>query len=85
MKFSAITIHSESGINGFNIVIPILFRLSNIYQSYNVGRTDKKISEYFNRPGYAIGIIVCPILLCFYRAQNEAVDGVMAGFWGKCF
>lgn len=20
-----------------------------------------------------------------YRAQNEAVDGVMAGFWGKCF
>ncbi len=21
----------------------------------------------------------------FYRAQNEAVDGVMAGFWGKCF
>lgn len=23
--------------------------------------------------------------IAVYRAQNEAVDGVMAGFWGKCF
>lgn len=26
-----------------------------------------------------------PEELNLYRAQNEAVDGVMAGFWGKCF
>ena len=29
--------------------------------------------------------IVLAKAMSMYRAQNEAVDGVMAGFWGKCF